>query len=273
MVQKTFGIYGETMAACQLTIEAGRDHVACLQKESETGKVVGLELFQFDKKAPEEFARQFNNIKQQSKLLHLPFADVQIVWANNECICVPTELYDEKLGDGHLNLMFGNEQYSVTKKAETGDMIMLYRMPGYQYYLLHDNFSAATSTHKYSLMLQEWTKRETEADAMQLLFYRSHFILMAMKEKKLQLINSFLYQTPEDAVYHILNVCARLELEKEQVAFYFSGLLDVQSNLYKELSLYLLNIYFLSPPPETLAAAGFGEYPAHYFSSFVNSYT
>ena len=60
-------------------------------------------------------------------------------------------------------------------------------------------------------------------------------------------------------------------LEKEQVAFYFSGLLDVQSNLYKELSLYLLNIHFLSPPPETLAAAGFGEYPAHYFSSFVNS--
>ncbi len=272
MVQKTFVIYGETTAACQLTIEAGRDYLACVQKEIDTGKVVALELFQFDKTAPEEFAKQFNNIKQQSKLLDLSFAVVQIVWANNECICVPNQLYDEEMSEGYLNLMFGNEYHSLNKKEEAGDKVMLYRMPEYQYNLLHDNFPAATSTHKYNLMLQEWTKRETDADVVQLLFYTSHFILMAMKEKKLQLINSFSYQTPEDAVYHILNVCTRLSMDKEKIDFYFSGLLDMKSNLYKELSLYLLNINFLSPPSEMLATEGFREYPAHYFSSFINSY-
>jgi len=272
MVQKVFGIYRETSAPCQLTIEAGKEHLACWQTIIESGKIFAFELFRYEKKQQEEFAPVFDMIKQQSRLLHLYFPDVRIVWQHEICVCVPEELYNEQAADEYLNITFGKNNMALTKSTAIGGMILHYRISNAAQNLLQQYFPDATSLHKYHLLITEWLAKEDDlpADFIQLLFYEHHFILMAVKQSQLQLINSFNYQTPEDVLYHILNVCERLAMNKEQTHFHFSGLIDVQSNLFKELELYMSNMSTSNAPAEILAADGFQEFPSHYFSSFLN---
>jgi hypothetical protein len=275
MVQKTFGIYRETSALCQLTIEVGKQHLACTQKIIETGKIFSFELFQFDKIQPDEFPAIFNFIKQQSRLLHLYFPDVQIVWEHPECISVPQELYDEKTGNTYLDLAIGINYQTLNERNVANDVVLVYRVAKLAKDTLLAYFPAAISTHKYySLLEGRMNKQNTSPDNhMQVLIYEHHFILMVVKDNKWQLTNSFFYKAPEDVLYHILNVCERLDLKKDLVHFYLSGLIDTQSNLYKELELYLLNLNFCVPPPGLLEADGFQEYPAHYFCSFFNIFS
>ena len=275
MVQKTFGIYGETDAPLQLTIEAGRHHFACWQKEIGGDETYAFELFQFSPEHSKDFNELFNEIKSQSRILHLYHDDVRVIWQHEEALYIPRQYFHNDIADDYLFTAFGNLTPTFISHEIAGDVIVLYRADEESKKTLLRYAARARFTHKYFLLLNEYSekKEEMQEDYLQLQIYPNHFIMMVVKQKQLQLVNTFKYQTPEDVLYHVLNVCQQLDVDKAKTIFYFSGLIDLESNLYKELDAYLLNIKVISISTDQLAATGFQEYPSHYFSSFFNIFS
>ena len=88
------------------------------------------------------------------------------------------------------------------------------------------------------------------------------------KQKQLQLIRSFDYQTPEDVVYHLLNMSALLGLELSTTIFIVAGLIDLDSSLFTELYKYIPVLQMEKAADGFLKNEVFSQFPAHYFTPF-----
>ncbi|MEP6512766.1 MAG: DUF3822 family protein, partial [Parafilimonas sp.] len=94
MLPKTFGIYNYNEQEINLFIEIAKKHIACFSKSAKKSVLHSFEFFQFDASRNENFEQLLNDVKTQSDLLKKYFQNIQIVWNNEECICVPAEFYN-----------------------------------------------------------------------------------------------------------------------------------------------------------------------------------
>jgi hypothetical protein len=82
----------------------------------------------------------------------------------------------------------------------------------------------------------------------------------------LQVIQNFQYKVPEDAAYHLLNVCERFEVKANDTVLHLNGMIDPDSNLYNELYKYFLQTAFGTLPEIFTYNEEIKKYPEHYFS-------
>lgn len=89
---------------------------------------------------------------------------------------------------------------------------------------------------------------------------------MLCKEGKLQAIQNFTYNTPEDIVFHLLNVCKAFDVEAGTARLCLSGMVDKKSNLYAAIYKYFLHIEFDNLPANFTVAEELKSVPPHFFS-------
>ena len=89
------------------------------------------------------------------------------------------------------------------------------------------------------------------------------------KAGELQLIQTFAYQTPEDAAYYLLLICKQFKIAQTDLVLKISGLIDAQSALYTELLKYFEHVQHEGIPAELSTAGILDEYPSHYFSPLL----
>jgi len=97
----------------------------------------------------------------------------------------------------------------------------------------------------------------------------SCFNLVVLKGDHLQIAKSFFYETPEDIIYHLMNVVDKYGLDTSEVILEVSGLLDSSSGTWKELSKYFLNLSTEKPPSFSAENAKTTDLPSHYFTPFL----
>ena len=66
---------------------------------------------------------------------------------------------------------------------------------------------------------------------VKLYFYQKEFIAIVLKDSQLQLSQSFHFETPQDVIYHLLNIVDRLQLDLATVILEVSGLIDIHSEI------------------------------------------
>ena len=271
MLQKTFSIYGDDLNNCVLFFEAGRRHIACLCKDAESNTVKAFELFQFDTIADEEYEKILDEVRLFSKLMMPDYKTVHIILEEKEALCVPAEFYNDESAEGLLNIMFGEAKEKDIYTQRLGDKIILSRAIGAKIIAITKYFPGADQVHKFYAMLKEYTanKNLTAANEVCVVFYPDHILLMAWKENNLQIIRSADYQTPEDVLYMILNVCEQYGMPVHDTKVNISGMVDKQSNLYRTLYQYLRGLEIHEPDESNFSAEGFKEYPLHFFTPFV----
>ena len=97
----------------------------------------------------------------------------------------------------------------------------------------------------------------------------SCFNLVVLKGDQLQIAKSFYYETPEDIIYHILNIVDKYGLDVSEVILEVSGTLDSSSVTWKELGKYFLNISMEKSPSISAVNANNADLPSHYFTPFL----
>jgi hypothetical protein len=105
---------------------------------------------------------------------------------------------------------------------------------------------------------------------LHIIFYHSHFIITAVRDKELQLIQRLVYNSVYEVVYHILNVCERLAMPINETYIVISGLIDLKSALYAELYKYVYHLHIDEAGETAFDKAILSDYPAHYFIPFIN---
>lgn len=80
------------------------------------------------------------------------------------------------------------------------------------------------------------------------------------------LLQSYNYQTPEDVLYHILNVMQQLGLTQDETTVYLQGMIDQHSALYDVLYSYILNLQLKDELQYSFPSAT-EEHPVHLSAS------
>lgn len=277
MPHKNFSIYSaqnfNVDMTDQLVLEAGKSHIACICiKENKT--ITAFELFTFNENETANFRHLFASILATSKLLDKFYAATHIYINNEVSLLVPVYKFNKEIAADYLNVVFGEDTLSKVQfdhlSAEP-QMMNVYRIKEDIFTVLNRNLTKINYKHTYSnivkTLLQNIAAFPDEFIFIQ--FYNTSFIVVVMINGKLTLIQSFVYETPEDVLYYLLNLTHSLELYNDNLTLQISGMIDLDFQLYRELIKYFrqVNVENISALPLLPEAA---KHPLHYFTPFFN---
>lgn len=114
---------------------------------------------------------------------------------------------------------------------------------------LFDVFGSFEYMHSSTVFIKTLLK-ETFTNKQPLVFInveKNFFQIIVLKNKKIELFNSFNYNTKEDFIYYILFAIEQLFLNTQKIQLIFSGTIDKNSELYNITSEYIKTIDFYVP--------------------------
>ena len=141
-----------------------------------------------------------------------------------------------------------------------------YLIPKAIHNAFNDKFSNVSYINFFTAVLKSYNGY-TSSDQIAIHFSPNQFSVLVKKSGQLQLAQVYSYQTPLDVVYYLLKIVEEFNLSKEVTALIISGLIEENSDLYKELYQYFLHIYFAKPPVGTVDS---NTFPPHFFTSIYN---
>ncbi|MDP4262125.1 MAG: DUF3822 family protein [Bacteroidota bacterium] len=198
--------------------------------------------------------------------LHSSFYEVQVSYDHPGSILVPLQYHTaggEKL---LLNTLYGRiiQSSVISEVINEWQLHNVYAVPAGVQEWVNRKFPACKYRHHYTLGVRMMPAGSP--DHMLIDFDTDEFSFIVIKQDKLLIAQTLSYTTPEDILYCLLKTCNQFSLSREEVQLSISGLIEKESQLFRELYLYFLNAHFREPTWK-LPAAGENGYPAHFFTS------
>jgi len=132
---------------------------------------------------------------------------------------------------------------------------------------VNNKFPEAGTIHQLSAMMK-FVPSSPGDGVMYLDLRQKDLHLLAAANGRLLLSQQYQYEGYEDILFYLLRTCEQFGLSQEKVALKLSGLIDIESSLYKELYQYFIRVELREPgwqlPPN--------EIPSHYFTSLKDLY-
>lgn len=223
-------------------------------------KFHGLSVFHFSNGAniPGELKTIFN----EQPLLHKTYKKVFVSYTGYESALLPEELYKPGENELLLNTMYGDlQECSIsTDLVADKNIYNVYRMPAAIHQVIVDKFPLAAFSHHDSILI----KQDIQGNVLRVIFYKDSFIAVLVKGGELQIIQTYPYQSGADVAYCLLNICEQFKMNN--VLLRIGGMIDVDSDLHKEIMHYFPNITFDELPAEYEFAENLKKLPPHYFS-------
>lgn len=257
---------------CNLYLEIAPDHLLFAVLNNETREFVVLQYINLDKYNTLNHCKE---IVYHNEWLAKLYNKVVITYNFPDSILVPEQVYEEGLNKTSLELVYGdlNKGDTFNDRLEQWGVYNVYRVPVVLHQLMNGHFPKGCFFHYTSVFLKCKKQQEvlTAGDEVELVFYPNKMFFSLFRDGRLQLVQTFEYETAEDISYHLLNTCRRFAVDCEKVSLKVSGLLDDHSSVYSELQKYFLNIQLHVRPAEFQYNAVFDEYPAHFFTSLFST--
>lgn len=278
MPNKSFSIYSPEEFAVeendQLILEIAQSHLACIVTKENKTVIAACEFFTFTQDEGSKFDNLFNEITRQSKILSRTQSSVRVYINNEYCIPVPIFNFNKDIAAELLEVVYGEDLASAIQfqhvPVEPG-IINVYRVRQDVHGYLQRRFQKVTLSHAYSNIIRRATSHTSghTDELITIQFYNTFMIVVVVKNGGLQLIQTFMYETPEDVLYYLLNITRQFELFSERLTLKISGMIDVEFKLYRELITYFKRIV-LENEVGPNAIPDLGEHPVHYFTPFFN---
>jgi hypothetical protein len=194
------------------------------------------------------------------------FSKVLIAYDHPQSVLVPPASHagnDRLL----LEMMYGiNGSHSIIAEDIAGwqlKNIFAVPTPVKEWAIRH--FPEAHFYHGYSIGVK--LIDNTAMEGSLLVDFRSNdFTVIASKGNRLLMAQTFSYTTPDDVIYYLVKICTEFGFSQQQVKIAITGLVEKESNLYRDLVQYFLNIRFREPS-WLLPIKEEDNYPSHFFTS------
>ncbi|WP_462220071.1 DUF3822 family protein [Ferruginibacter sp.] len=249
-----------------LFISAGKQGISFIQLDTDSNTFISVLVYHFAKNlTATAIAEQVNEIVSSENLSQQHFKKIFVTWCFDENVFVPQEYFDagnskEMLVLVHGDLMQGAVQNEL---VATHNLHTVYKIPAAVKNIFNIAFPFCIQNHQSSLLINF---EKNNKDLLYCNFYPEHLTVLLRKNGQLQIIQQFEYASPEDAVYHLLNVCQSFETDAAKTILTVSGMIDTDSNLYSELYKYFQSVNCADLSASFNYAEEIKDHPAHYFS-------
>ncbi len=209
-------------------------------------------------------------VAEGDELITQHAGDALIVYNFPEANLIPARYYHESTNQSADRIVHGEHNGEMIFGEEVKNLQMhnVYRVPRQIHSFLKNKFQGSRYWHIYTLLLLSEAASGNK-NVIRAVFYHDNFIAAFYLDDKLQLIQTFSYQTPEDVAYYLLLLCRQFNMQQQNMDLVVSGLIDCQSALYSELLKYFSNVQEDSIPEGIAVDKLAEEFPAHYFSSLL----
>ena len=275
IIRPAFGFSNENTAsaiegAAKLCIEVGQFHVA-LTISNASGDLVSLfDLYTTKQKTDPAFLQ---SVLASEKLEGIQFSDVIFIHNQKEMVLVPSSLYKQELDAVLIDTIHGDQmEYSIAvDDVHQWELHNVFGSPSEMLDLVLHQFPQARQVQYMSACLRGIFRTLTEDVNQWIKLYvlPSCFNLVVLKGEQLQIAKSFYYETPEDILYHLMNVVEKFGLDTSEAVVEVSGLLDSSSATWKELGKYFLNISMEKSTSFPGGNENNADLPSHYFTPFL----
>lgn len=209
------------------------------------------------------------------ELLNNQFRQSIVLYNFAESMLVPDTAFKLENNRDLMELSFGtvSKGLILSEKVPSHPAHNVYRVAPDVHSLFQHKFTAGKYWHLYSLWLSSLKSfppelEDDDSGHIQVLFYPDKMLVSVYKRERLQLVQTFLYQVPEDVVYYLLNICRQLNLSPETVALIVSGYAENDSALLTEVKKYFLHCSMDEVPP-IFTTSIFKPLPVHFFSPLL----
>ena len=225
-----------------LLIEVGDFTISLVWSTFKTKNIIGIEVFNIEEQ--EEFYTFFLDVVNEIKRFNNQIKKTRVRYNLKESLLVPTIYYHVSLNKEMLDLLYGENDLTIIKSDEVKEVgfYNIYRIPKALDDLLNNHFCAIEEKHSTSNQIR------TDVNGNQLFCIVSHNRIKAFlyKGNNLQIVQQFNYQSFEDVIYHLLNICEQHSMNPSEVKLQLKGLIVKESKLFQELHNYFLDIDFAS---------------------------
>lgn len=199
--------------------------------------------------------------EQATVIYNFPGADI-----------IPGEHYSATLKNHVARLITGDtdSDFVFDEQVRDWNLHNVYRVSRDIHSLCKNKFQGSQYWHVYTMLLL-WSKEDKlkTGNISRVIFYNDKFVVAFFRDRQLQLLQTFAYQTPEDVAYYLLLICRQFGITQQEMVLYISGLIDAQSALYTELLKYFAEVDY-EGLPDTYGTNGLlEEFPGHYFSPLL----
>jgi hypothetical protein len=245
MLQKTIGIYGDTSSYSPfnddtLIVEICNEHIACLVKNVKGNSVSAFELFKLEVENG-DWDDIFYEFRINSGLLDKSYAATKIYYNLHENVFIPSYKFTPSNAEVFLSLVHGDNPKANLfhdKLKNDSDFVNAYRIKNNLLNTVNSNFLNVKAEHVYTSILNNIFEEGNRDILLKVQFYDAYFIATVLRGNKLQLMQRFCYKTPEDVLYHLLNIVQQFELVGARLQL--SGFVELESETYKLIQKILL---------------------------------
>jgi hypothetical protein len=198
--------------------------------------------------------------------LNRSFYEVKISYGYSGNVLVPSEMYNTDATKTMLKVMHGTDGHNpvISEAVNEWQLYNVFAIPADVQQWISRKFPAGNYRHHFTLGLK--TMPAGPADRLLINVHTDEFSFIAIKDNKLLIAQSHLYSSPEDICYFLLKTCHQYSLSQEQVQLSVSGLIDKESQLYREMYQFFVHVEFRSPA-WNIPTTGENEYQPHFFTT------
>lgn len=171
-----------------------------------------------------------------------------VVYANNLYSFVPEAYFDENHLPDYLkfNVKILETDFIAYDDLEKHGLKNVYVPYANINNYFFDFFGAFEYQHATTILVENLLKQnQLEKETLYAHVGESYFDLIAIKDGKLQLCNTFFYETPEDFLYYLLFTAQQLKWDVETFELKFLGNISKDSKEYELSYTYIRNCGFL----------------------------
>lgn len=240
----------------------GQQHVSFAVTDKAASELYSLAYYTAD----EINADILSGVYSQYEEMRQPFYCVQICFDYPDSVLVPAEYHNENNGKSLVGTMYGNHTglSVIGEPVKQWQLHNIYAVPTDVKNWIGRVFPSYRQAHHYTMALEMMPGDST--DHLLIDFTPTDFSFIVMKENKVLIAQTLAYTTPEDILYYLLKTCNQFSLSRGEVQLFISGMIEKESQLYRELYLYFLNVSFREQSWK-INSPHADDYPAHYFTS------
>ncbi|MEZ4793490.1 MAG: DUF3822 family protein [Gelidibacter sp.] len=206
----------------------------------------------FDKKVnPFEVLEHLEKCLKIHPDLNRPFSSVLAIYQNELSNLVPKALFDVEQSADYLkfNSKILKSDFISHDEIAVNESINVYVPYVNINNYIFDTFGVFEYKHASTILIDTILQKETKTDGsvVYINVNPQHFELIAIKDKKLLLYNSFEYTTKEDVIYFLLFTMEQLHFNPETAKLKLMGLIETDDELYTIIYKYVRFVAFYKP--------------------------